>query len=212
MIGAILFDNDGVLVDTERLYFEACKTVLGENGVELTRELYRELYLLSNSGAWHLMKGAGEAEIERLREERSRICADMLRGGVELIPGAKQTVATLAERFPLAIVTSSAGDHFRLIHQHTDILQHFEFILTREDYARSKPDPEPYLLAAKRIGHPPGACLVVEDSERGLIAAHKAGIPCAVIPTAETRGSDFSKARWVLNDIMELLELAAESP
>ncbi len=209
MFDAILFDNDGILVDTEKLYFQASRQVLKENGVVLDREMFRELFLLKNSGAWHLIDGASDVDIVRLRKRRNLLYTQLLADGVPLIPGVKKTVATLAKSFALCIVTSSNKDHFDLIHRPGGILRHFSFILTREDYTHSKPNPEPYLLATQKIGFPPAACLAVEDSARGLLAAHAAKIPCAVIPTAETKGADFSKATWILNDITELLDLAA---
>ncbi|MCP4679255.1 MAG: HAD family phosphatase [Deltaproteobacteria bacterium] len=207
MFDAILFDNDGILVDTEKLYFLATRQVLKENGVLLNREMFREFFLQKNSGAWHLIDGATDEDIVHLRKKRHLVYADMLAGGVPLIPGVEDTVRALAQTFTLGIVTSSRKDHFDLIHQTTHILQHFSFILTREDYARSKPDPEPYLLAVQKTGVPTTACIAVEDSQRGLLAAHAAKIPCAVIPTAETKGSDFSEATWMLNDITELLSV-----
>jgi HAD superfamily hydrolase (TIGR01509 family) len=107
----------------------------------------------------------------------------------------------------MAIVTSSRRDHFELIHAGTGILPFFAFILCREDYREAKPDPEPYLLAVQRSGREARRCLVIEDSVRGLAAAKAAGLTCWVIPSAQTRGQDFSAADRILPEIGEVERL-----
>lgn len=201
---AVLFDNDGVLVDTERLYFQATREILSTRGVRLGADDFRELVLTDNRGAWHLIEGATEAEINSLRKRRNQRYAALLGDGVRLNTGVRETVQSLARTHTLGIVTSSTRDHFELIHARTDILSLFSFVLTREDYTRSKPHPEPYLLAVAKSGFEASECLAVEDSERGLISAHAAGVRCAVIPTEETRSSDFSKASWILKTFADL--------
>ncbi|MCP4602931.1 MAG: HAD family phosphatase [Proteobacteria bacterium] len=210
MFCAIFFDNDGVLVDTEKLYFAATREILLQNGVELTGEDFREFFLLKNIGAWHLIEGVTDAQITALRQARHKRYSELLKDGVPLIPGVHKTVIALARTHTLGIVTSSARDHFQLIHQRTNLLHHFSFVISREDYHRSKPDPEPYRLAIEKSGFKAAECLAVEDSERGLRAARAAGIACVVIPTLETKGSDFSSANRVLDNINELVELTDE--
>jgi HAD superfamily hydrolase (TIGR01509 family) len=117
------------------------------------------------------------------------------------MPGVATGLATLAGRFRMAIVTSSEPEPFAAVHTRAGILHHFELALTREQYVNSKPDPEPYLVAAARLGVPASRCLVVEDSERGLRAAKAAGIACWVVPSALTRGGRFDDADAVLADL-----------
>ena len=134
MIKAILWDNDGLLVDTERVYFEANRQVLLRAGVELTKQLFADV---------------------------------SLRQGLSLLP-------------------------------------HFEFVITREDYAHGKPAPDGYLEGLRRLGVDPVECLAVEDSERGLVSAVAAGIRCIVVPNAESAGGDFSSALAVLPEVSRL--------
>ena len=105
----------------------------------------------------------------------------------------------------MGIVTSSEPDHFALIHQTTGLLAYFRFVLTASDYTHSKPHPEPYLLAVEHSGCRQEECLVIEDSERGLMAAKEAGIRCIVVPGEFTRGSNFAGAYKVLESLTELL-------
>jgi HAD superfamily hydrolase (TIGR01509 family) len=193
---ALLWDHDGVLVDTERLYFQATRELLAETGVELTAADYRRYLLVANTGAWHLAAAQGydEAAIASLRKRRDQRYHSLLLNEEVLIPGVPQLLAQLHARTRMAVVTSSKRAHFEAIHDRTDLTRYFELILTREDYVLSKPDPEPYRTALARMGLRAEQCLVLEDSERGLVAAKAAGLPCWVIPSELTRESSFALA------------------
>ena len=104
----------------------------------------------------------------------------------------------------MAIVTSCRRDNFLQMHRQSGLLGYFDFILTREDYGASKPDPEPYRTACARAGLDPGRCLAIEDSERGVTSAARAGLAVAAVPGHMNRGGDFGAARWLLHGIDEL--------
>jgi HAD superfamily hydrolase (TIGR01509 family) len=110
-------------------------------------------------------------------------------------------VPALARRYRLAIVTSSEPGPFARTHARTGLLEHFELVLAQGDYARAKPEPDPYLRAVERLGLAPDRCLVIEDSERGLRAAKAAGLRCWVIPSRLTAGGRFEAADAVLGDL-----------
>jgi HAD superfamily hydrolase (TIGR01509 family) len=204
-LAAILFDNDGVLVDTEGLYFQANREALARFGVTLDRAAYIELFLRDSRGAWDLLRerGVGEREIRLARAERDRRYQELVESGDRgalLMPGVAEGLAALAGRFRMAIVTSSEPEPFAAVHLRAGILHHFELALTREQYAKAKPEPEPYLRAVERLGLPAPRCLVVEDSERGLRAAKAAGLACWVVPSELTRGGRFDDADAVLEN------------
>jgi len=203
MFEAILFDNDGVLVDTEGLYFRANREVLAGVGVELDEAAYVELFLREGLGAWHLASARGHSPeaIEVLRAARDRRYFELVDESPILIPGVAEILPRLAARYRLAIVTSSEPGPFARTHARTGLLPHFELVLTRADYQQSKPDPEPYLCAVARLGLPPERCLVIEDSERGLRAAKAAGLSCWVVPAGLTATSRFDAADAVLPDL-----------
>jgi HAD superfamily hydrolase (TIGR01509 family) len=205
---AILFDNDGVLVDTEGLYFRANREVLAGVGVALDEAAYVELFLRAGRGAWHLAEARGHdrAAIEALRAERDRRYLELVGDAEVLMPGAVAAVRALAVRYRLAIVTSSEPAPFARAHARTGLLASFELVLTREQYREAKPDPEPYQRAVARLGADPGRCLVIEDSERGLRAAKAAGLTCWVIPSAFTRAGSFDAADAVLTDLAAAAE------
>jgi HAD superfamily hydrolase (TIGR01509 family) len=90
--------------------------------------------------------------------------------------GMDELLGRLAPRFRMGIVTSSRRKHFENIHARSGLLRHFVFHVVREDYPRSKPHPDGYLLGIERTGLPPARCLAVEDSPRGVAAAREAGL------------------------------------
>lgn len=206
MIRAIFWDNDGVLVDTEHLYFEATQKVLAQAGIRLTEDTYLELFLRQGRGAWHLAEehGVPPADIDRLREERNALYAQLLHQAPRLIEGVLDVLEALHGKYVMGVVTSSRKDHFDVIHRSTRLLKYFDFVLASGDYSRGKPAPDPYLLAVERSGAAPDECIAVEDSERGLEAAVLAGIKCLIVPSRLTRACTFPGAHRILSSVREV--------
>jgi HAD superfamily hydrolase (TIGR01509 family) len=207
MIKAIFWDNDGVLVDTEHLYFQATQHVLASAGIPLTADQYIELFLVKGRGAWHLAeeRGLAPSEIDELRNSRNALYSEWLGEAPRLTADITRVLDALHGRYVMGVVTSSLKDHFDVIHRHTGLLKYFDFVLTAGDYRRSKPDPEPYLRAVDRSGVDREACVAIEDSARGLESARAAGIRCIVVPSGLTRASRFVGAYRVLDSIGDLL-------
>lgn len=205
---AILWDNDGVLVDTEQLYFQANVDTFGRWGHVLTEEEYVELFLASDRGTVELLARRNYApdRVEPYRNERDRRYSELLESADRdlVIEGVKETLATLHGRVAMGIVTSCRRVHFELIHAQSGLLQYMDFVLTLEDYERCKPDPEPYLLGLARCGHPAANCLVIEDSERGLTAAKAAGLACWIVPSRWTMSMNFARADRVVEGIQDI--------
>ncbi len=203
MFDGIFWDNDGVLMETEHLYYQANAAVLAQAGVELTLEEFCRISLRQGESVLDLagQSARDAAELRRLRDD---IYYRLLGEEARVIPGVQDTLARLHGRLPMAIVTSCRRANFLQMHRQSGLLGYFDFILTREDYGASKPDPEPYRTACTRAGLPPGRCLAIEDSERGITSAARAGLVVAAIPGEMNVGGDFSAARWLLDGIHEL--------
>jgi HAD superfamily hydrolase (TIGR01509 family) len=206
MVEAILWDNDGVLVDTERLYFRATQKALAGAGIDLTLELYKDVSLRQGRSLFYLAieKGWTAEQVTGLREERDRIYMELLRAEPLLFPDVLKTLTELHKGYRMAVVTSSRRNHFDVMHEATGIREFFEFILAREDYVKSKPQPEPYLTAMRVLGVPAGKCVAIEDTERGLVAAKAAGLRCIVIPHEFTRECGFEGATSVIDSVAQL--------
>ncbi len=209
MIKYLFFDNDGVLVDTEKYFFEATRIVLAQNGIELTKEKFIELTLIGNEGGWRLARdmNMSEAKIDLMRKERNELYSEYLSKGNLLADGADEVIENLAAEYKLGIVTSSKKTHFDLIHKSTGILNYFSFVLTREDYTKSKPAADPYLKALETAGCAPDEAVSIEDSLRGLVSSNGAGIKCIIIPNELTAGSDFKDAWKIIDNIKQLAEI-----
>jgi HAD superfamily hydrolase (TIGR01509 family) len=206
MIQAILWDNDGVLVNTESIHFEVTRSILASVGMSLTKETYVDLYLVRGRSAWDLASAhdISEAVIARLRTERDALYLQRLANETFLIDGVARVLATLHERYAMGIVTGSRREHLQMVHRDTGLLNYLRFAVTFDDCKNTKPDREPYDTALRWLGLPPHACLAVEDSQRGLTSALAAGVRCVVIPSDLTRGSTFEGAECVMGSISEL--------
>ena len=205
----ILWDNDGVLVDTERLYFECTRDMMRLVGVELTRERYLELALVQGVGTFSLVedRGVSEARIQELRAGRDRRYVEKLRTEPVAIDGVASALERLGERYSMGVVTTSRREYFDVVHARTGWAKFFDFVVAFGDYERAKPAPDPYLAALERNGLRAEECVAVEDSQRGLKAAKAAGLTCYAIPNVMTRGADFSAADGVFSSIGELAEV-----
>jgi HAD superfamily hydrolase (TIGR01509 family) len=206
---AILWDNDGVLVDTEQCYFEACRETLAQVAIDLTEAMYFDYWLASDRGMPHVSAGRGltDQRIMELKVERDASYERRLEERSLAIAGVREVLCALRPHFTMGIVTSSRRHHLEAIHRRTGFLELFDFTLTEEDYLRSKPHPDPYLAGIARTGLRPDECLAIEDAPRGLAAARAAGLDCWVIPTPLTAAATFAGAARVLGSIAEVATL-----
>ena len=203
---AIFFDNDGILVDTEPLFFQATQEILATVGIDLSVDLYHDWTMRQGRTVFELVseKGVSDEEILEMRRVRGARYDALIRSGIRVLAGVHDTMDALRGLRPKAIVTSSSRDHFDEIHVQTGLLPNFDFVLADGDYARHKPHPDPYLAAAERMGVDPARCLAIEDTERGLVSATDAGMACVAIPNELTAGADFSRAAVKLDSMAAL--------
>ncbi len=205
MIRAILWDNDGVLVDTEGLYFQAGHEVLATQSVELTHKDFAEQSLKKGLSVFDFLPVQDAELIERLRLKRNARYSALLANGVQVVDGVVETLQTFYGRVQMGIVTGSRRDHFDIVHTQTNLLPFFDFVLAREDYEEAKPHPDAYLTAMRLHGLQPDDCVVVEDSERGCIAAAAAGLRVLAVPNALSKYGDFSSAYKILNSVRDVI-------
>jgi HAD superfamily hydrolase (TIGR01509 family) len=208
----ILFDHDGVLVDTEFWYFKAGERALADVGVALDKDQYLR-DMSRGLGTWAQAEAAGvdERTINRQREARNAYYQEYLRTEPIEIDGVVEALAELSQYVRMAIVTTAKRADFELIHQERQITPYMDFVLVREDYTLAKPHPEPYLTGLKRFGAAKAEALVVEDSSRGLRSAVAAGIDCAIVYNDFTKSHDFSQARYQIEALAELKDIVLDA-
>lgn len=201
----VLFDHDGVLVDTELWYYRAGQRALADIGFTLDKDQYLR-DMSQGLGTWAQARAAGvdEETITRLGEVRNGYYRDYLRREAIEIEGVVDVLAELSRYVRMAIVTTAKRVDFELIHEGRQLRRFMEFVLVREDYERTKPHPEPYLTGLKRFGATKEETLVVEDSSRGLTSAVAAGIDCVIVHNEFTKSQDFSLASYRINTLNEL--------
>ena len=210
MLKAVFWDNDGILVDTEELYFDATRAVLAQAGFAFSPEQFTDWSLRQGRSAFELVRGTlDEQAIERLRSARNARYAERLAAGVPALDGIEEVLAALHGRVAMGVVTSSNPEHFEIVHRATGLLRYFDFVLTNRDYERTKPDPAPYLAALARCRLAAHQCIAIEDSERGLAAAQAAGLRCIVVPRGLTHGGDFAGAYRVLAEARAIASVLA---
>jgi HAD superfamily hydrolase (TIGR01509 family) len=215
VIEAVVFDLDGVLLDTEELWNEARRQIAEERGGRWQDDAQRAMMGMS-SGEWsrymHEELGVPDPPEEISTEVVGRL-EDLYRERLPLIPGALDAVRRLAARWPLAIASSSNRPLIDLFLELTGTADLFRATVSSEEVARGKPAPDVYLEAARRLAVDPATCAAVEDSENGIRSAAAAGMTVIAIPNAVFRPSDkvLSLAAVALASLDELQPELIES-
>ena len=203
----ILFDNDGVLVETEVWYYEASKRALKEFfDVDIEFNDYMDLMTAGN-GVWIAAKNASDAEKTIARNQRDVYYQEYLRTENIDIQNIHAILTQLQKKYKMGIVTTSRRVDFEIIHKNRGIIDFMEFVLCVEDYPRSKPHPDPYLKGLELFNAKKEETIIIEDSERGLISANRAEIDCVIVHNEFTKTQDFSKATHRIDTLSELYSL-----
>lgn len=207
MIKGIIFDFDGLILDTETHEYEVLQEIFQEHNCELPLSMWGEIigtisdfnpfkYLeqLSNKQLNHedLKKIKNERFTERLASEKAR-------------PGVEEYLDT-AKSLGLKVGLASSSN-YKWVSTHLinlGLFEKFECIMTSDDVERVKPDPTLYLKAAKCLGLIPEECLAFEDSANGALAAKKAGMKCVIIPNSVTKNLKFCDVEHRLSSMEEL--------
>lgn len=202
----ILWDNDGVLVDTERHFFRASQMVLEAEGVHLSQKEFTKISLMQGGSVLKLLTPLGftPEQIENKRLARNQLYDKYLTTVPLIINGVIPVLEKLKKDYRMLIVTGSGRKHFDTMHARTGILKHFEDFVTCNDYTGHKPSPVPYLFAMERFKVKCKEAVAIEDSPRGVQSAKGAGLFCIAIPNPLSRDFDYSKADIVLNSIGDL--------
>ena len=209
MIEAVLWDLDGVLVDTARLHYQAWHQLLSELGRSLSEEEFRRTFGLRNDLILRDILGEVSAEeVKRLSERKEALFRQHAAGRVTPLPGAVE----LAQRSRdggrrMALVTSTPRANIDFVLKQVGLADAFDTIVAAEDVSRGKPDPEGFLLAARRLGAAPERCLVIEDAPGGIEAARRAGMRSLAVTTTRPR-EELTAADTVVDSLSDAAALA----
>lgn len=204
----ILFDNDGVLVETEIWYFRANQKILKTLGITLEEKRY--LQIMARGGtAWEVAReqGISKEVINTARFKRDELYQHYLQTENIEISNVKEILNELSKKYKMAIVTTSRRVDFELIHQKRGITDFMDFTLCVEDYEKAKPNPAPYLKGLEIFKAKKEDTFVVEDSQRGLTSAVRAGLDCVIVHNEFTKTHDFSQAKYFIDSLEDLLKI-----
>ncbi len=201
----VIFDFDGVLIDSEILHYRAYSQVLAEFDVRVSPEEYALDWIATGRGPDIAVPKYGlPISPDEVRARKNPIYNRLLCEEVELMPGAREALVRLSAEFPLVVATNSRLADVGFVLDRFGLRGYFRDVVTRERYAESKPAPDAFITAAESLGRPPAACLVIEDAYKGIAAAAAAGIPSVAIPHDLTRNNDFSLAARILDSLDEV--------
>lgn len=194
---AIIFDCDGVLVDSEPLHLKAFQEVLKSEGIDVDRQDYVEKYLaLDDKTCFQtIFKERGREltpeHLDSLMKRKASAYARATREGLLVFPGVPEFVMAASQHYALAVASGALRQEVEQALEAAGIRAYFEAIVTANDVTNGKPDPEPYLAALERLNASgkrprisPQECVVIEDARHGVMAAHSAGMKCVAISTS----------------------------
>ena len=208
MIEAVVFDLDGIIVDSEHVWDDVRQELAAERGGRWHDRASRDMMGMSSpewSRYMHDVIGLSESP-EEINAEVVRRMEAGYRERLPLIPGAVEAVERLAARWPLGLASSSNRELIDLALESSGLGRLFAATVSSEEVARGKPAPDVYLEAARRLGVQPGRCAAIEDSENGILSAKAAGMRVLAIPNPQFPPAPeaLAEADAVLASIVEL--------
>jgi HAD superfamily hydrolase (TIGR01509 family) len=213
LIRSVVFDLDGLLIDTEPIFRESARRLLARRNLVPDPAVLASMMGRPGAQALQILREHHQLpeSVAALAGEGAELFYEILgQEPVRLMPGALELLDRLEQKnIPKAIATSSRGPYVQRILKPHQLLQRFGFVLTGEDVRLGKPDPEVYQKAAARFGHAPAEMLVLEDSPNGLRAAKAAGAWCVVVPHDLVPLGDLANADAIVESLLHptLLEL-----
>ncbi|MBN1508310.1 MAG: HAD family phosphatase [Sedimentisphaerales bacterium] len=201
----VIFDMDGVLVDTGWAHRRAWHDLAEMEGLAMSDDFFRDTFGMQNAAILPMMRpGISAQEVERLSDWKERRYRDLVQERLELAEGAEALLRDLKHHgFRLAIGSSAPSENLDVFWNRLALSSYFDARVTKEETTESKPSPQTFLKAAQKLGLPPACCAVVEDAVPGVQAAHAAGMPVVAVTTTRSP-EDLAKADRVVDSLSRL--------
>lgn len=201
----VIFDLDGVLVDTTEFHKQSWYDVGEKEGFEMSEEFfYRTFGTRNDKIIPHLVEGITNDRMERLSQLKEERYRELIKGKLELLPGVKALLEDLkAKNFLTAIGSSTPQVNLDLMLEDTNTHDYFDALVCGGDVTESKPAPETFLKAAQKLSLSPAQCVVVEDATQGIQAGKAAGMAVVAVTTTRPR-SQLTQADVIVDSLTEL--------
>lgn len=207
-MNAVIFDMDGVLIDSEPLHFQADEAMLKKLNIEAPAGYLEKFVGVTDSVMWKeiLETYNIDADVKDVLNAQLSIKLKLLKKGVfEPIDGVIDLLNELEQmEIKCAVASSSAGIFIKEVIKKLSLESYFQHWVSGESVSKSKPSPEIFLKVAEMIGEDPGDCVVIEDSANGVSAAKHAGMKCIGFKNASSGTQDLSKADLVVRSIRDI--------
>ena len=209
MITTVIFDMNGVITDDEDLHELATQKAFKKGGLKITHEIYRQ-YCLGRTDAAAFVDLIRDFQLKNqnvtsLIADKSVLYQALIADNLKVYPGVVALIERLHQKYTLALTTSSTIKEVQTVVDQLQLENRFQVVVSSEDVKRGKPDPEPYVLTAEKLGVKCEACVVIEDSENGVRSAVAAGMLCIAIPNTENRNK-LTDAHCIINDYSEITD------
>jgi HAD superfamily hydrolase (TIGR01509 family) len=184
---AVIFDMDGVLVDSEAVWDDVRKRFVEENGGRWHDDAQRDMMGMSSVEWSQYVRDELDVDMEpdEISTQVADRVADVYREKLPLLPGAVEGVTAMATEWPLGLASSSNRHVIDLVLDLAGIADDFQVTVSSEEVGAGKPAPDVYLETAKRLGKAPAACVAIEDSTNGIRSAHAAGMAVIAVPNQD---------------------------
>lgn len=206
MIKAVIFDMDGVVVDSEPLHFKMwAKIFKKEFGVKLVLKDFENLFGTTDlhTAKFFLKKYKIKTDVEDLRQKKKKLFQEEAKKKLKLFSGAKELIRKLSRKYQVALTSTEWKETIKKDLSKFNLLKYFHIIVGKEDVKRHKPDPQPYLATAKKLRVKPSQCIVVEDSVWGVESAKRAGMRVIAVTTSYSK-ERLRKADLIVKSLKEI--------
>ncbi len=215
MLRAVIFDFNGIIVDDEPIHFELFQKVFAEEGIALGKDDYYERYLgFDDRGAFSFgyrehHRALSPEKLAELIDRKAAYYQQAIRNEVAIFPGVKDLVAKLSNILPLAVASGALRQEIETILATAGLIDHFKAIISAEDVARGKPEPDIFLKALAALNARSAApiqasqCVVIEDSKEGIKGARRAGMKCVAVTNSHPAPL-LDEADWIVHSLQEV--------
>jgi HAD superfamily hydrolase (TIGR01509 family) len=214
VIEAVVFDLDGVLIDSEQVWDDARRQLIGEWGGRWREGAQREMMGMSSTEWSRYIHDELGVDLppEQISEQVVHRLTALYKEGLPITDGAAEAVERLAARWPLALASSSNRELIDFVLETAGLAGYFQVTVSSEEVAHGKPAPDVYLEAARRLALAPLRCAAIEDSHNGMLSAAAAGMRVIAIPNPNFPPGDeaLAAAARVLSSLEELSEAVVE--